>query len=384
MPVPGVVGRAEHLRRAGCMQSNDVVLLVVAGGLGERGGIGRQISHLLGAWARNPAAPQAITLDPRGGGPVWWTLLFLPCALWLMAWHRLTRRIRLIHVNVSSHASLARKAVVVLWSKLLRIPLVLHLHGSDFIPFVDDLPAPLRRAVATMFRAADRVIILGEPWRRYLAEALHVAPERLALLYTATPRPERRHRPMDAGPCRLLFLGEIGERKGVPELLAALARPELRALHWQLTLAGAGEVERFRRQAEEFGIGARTKFVGWLPPPAVATALDRTSCLVLPSHREGLPSAILEALARGLPIVSTSVGAIAEIVADEVSGLLVPAGDVAALASALQRVITDFPLRCRLAAGSAQGFGDQFEIENYAHSMLAIYDGAIAAHAGGR
>jgi len=87
---------------------------------------------------------------------------------------------------------------------------------------------------------------------------------------------------------------------------------------------------------------------------------------------------ILEAVARGLPIVSTPIGSIGEIVETEVSGLLVPAGDVAALAAALVRIVTDFPLRCRLAAGSARRFGDQFDIDTYARAMLTIYDRAIA------
>src|SRR5579863_1038433 len=110
-----------------CMQPNDVVLLVVAGGLGERGGIGRQMTHLLEAWSRIPSAPRVVALDPRGSRSVWWTPLFLPRMLALILWHRLTRRVRLIHINVSAHASLPRKAVVVLWAKLLRIPVVLHL-----------------------------------------------------------------------------------------------------------------------------------------------------------------------------------------------------------------------------------------------------------------
>src|SRR5690606_34505733 len=107
-----------------------------------------------------------------------------------------------------------------------------------------------RRVIAGMFRGADLVIVLGRRDRSLVEHQLGVPAARIAVLPNSVPDPwlhlvPERRTARDR-PVTILFLGTLGERKGVPDLLAALARPELRRSNWHAVLAGDGPVEAYR------------------------------------------------------------------------------------------------------------------------------------------
>ena len=182
---------------------------------------------------------------------------------------------------------------------------------------------------------------------------------------------------MPADPVHLVFLGYLSARKGVPELLEALAGPALAALPWRATLAGGGPVDEFRARAIALGLADRVAFPGWIDQPSASALCAAADILVLPSHAEGLAMSILEGLAHGLAVVATPVGAHAEVIEPEQSGLLVPPGDVAALAAALARVVGDPALREHLRAAARHRFLDRFDVRSYASSLARLHVGLL-------
>jgi glycosyltransferase involved in cell wall biosynthesis len=163
----------------------------------------------------------------------------------------------------------------------------------------------------------------------------------------------------------------------VPELIAALADPALAALSWRATLAGDGELARYRGQARAAGIGDRVEFPGWLDRDRTDLLLRAADILVLPSHDEGMAMSVLEGLAYRLCVVCTPVGALAEVVEDDVSGMLVRPGDASGLAAALALAIREPARRRRLAQAGEALFRQRFEARGYAARMLALYRKAL-------
>ena len=353
-------------------------VVIVGPPLPASGGIGRVMSYALAALSRENLHVEVLDTRGFGSNPLR-SLLPLVRSCGRLLWLAARRGIDVVHVNISSHGSALRKGVVVRVCRMARLPVVLHLHASSFPEFFAPLPDWAQQWVRRTFSMSERVIVLSETWSAYAQEVLAVAPERITVLPNAAPR--------GLSPCparsphqesRIVFLGRLGRRKGLPELLSALGDPRLQDLAWQATVAGDGDVETYRSQATELGLDRRITFPGWVPEPAVRALLVDAHMLVLPSYAEGLPMSVLEAFAAGVPVICTPVGGLREVVVHEVNGLLVRPGDVDALADALVRLIRDEPLRARLAAGARDTWRDKHAIDHYSRRLAAEWRMAAA------
>jgi glycosyltransferase involved in cell wall biosynthesis len=172
----------------------------------------------------------------------------------------------------------------------------------------------------------------------------------------------------------ILFLGQLHRRKGVHDLIAALAQREVADLRWTATLAGGGPDQAvFEEQAAQAGLRHRISFPGWLTHSATRSLLETSAILVLPSYAEEMAMSVLEGMAFGLCIVCTPVGALAEVVEDGVSALIVSPGDIHGLAVALARCITDHELRQRLGRSARDAHLRGYNIADYQKRIEAVY-----------
>jgi|APTNR8051073442_1049403.scaffolds.fasta_scaffold08109_2 glycosyltransferase involved in cell wall biosynthesis len=356
------------------------VLLICAGGLRDPGGVTRSMEYLIEASKALPDAPVFTILDPRGRG----SLLFFPFyfvgAVFTLLWHGIRRNIDVVHINMAADGSTYRKLTLVMFCRVVRLPTILHLHGSRFADFFNGLPTPLQVCVRIGFNRAWRVVVLGDSLRTLLCDRVGVDPGKIEVLPNAVPVPAHvdvPQRQSHDGPVRLLFLGRLGTRKGVPDLLEALSRETVQALSWQATLAGDGEVEAYSARAAALGVAARIDFTGWVGERDVVRLLRTSDVLILPSYNEGLPMAILEAMAYGLAVVTTPVGAIDEVIIDGTNGLLVPAGNPDRLAEAVGRIINDTALRVLLASNARRYAEQHLDVSVYARKVIGMYRNAM-------
>jgi glycosyltransferase involved in cell wall biosynthesis len=210
----------------------------------------------------------------------------------------------------------------------------------------------MRREAAAL--QCCRGIVCPSPKTAAAVEAYGIPPDRILVIPPGTAKSDRPFRSR-RGPVRsLLCVASVIPRKGHRVLVAALAR--VRDLDWQMLCIGSLErdprtARSIRQMISAARLGRRVTLAGEQPPRMVMRAYRAADLFVLPSHHEGYGMAFAEAMAHGLPVIGSSAGAIPETVPRE-AGLLVPAGDVAALARALRRVIAEPALAVRLAAGS--------------------------------
>ena len=159
----------------------------------------------------------------------------------------------------------------------------------------------------------------------------------------------------------ILFLGRLTRDKGIPELVDAFARLDEQIPNVRLMLAGCFEEEdplppETRRRLEKH---SHIVFVGaFQDTPTVYAAAD---IVVLPSHREGLPTVVLEAQAAGKPVVGASATGIVDVITDGETGLLFPVGDAAALVKALRRLITDNALARKIEIAAQERVNREFQ-----------------------
>lgn len=370
----------EHRAAALPAAKDRTVLIVNPAGVAEHGGMGRMVRYLLDSWSRIPDAPKVRVLDPRGSGSALLSPFFLSVTILQILWERLFGHVRLLHVNMAENTSVVRKGTVVILGRLLKIPTLLHLHAGLFIDFYESLPGIAKFGCRQVFRQADHVAVLGEVWRRYLVERLGIPAEKVSVLYNGVaPAPPRRPA-ADPTLIRLVFVGKLRAEKGLVELFEVLARPEFADRNWRLTLVGEGDFDRFETLAEALGIADRLRFTGWLEQQAVHQELAEADIFVLPSHYEGMPLGVLEALSAGVPVVTTSVGALPEVLQNGESAMLVPPKTRDPLAKALDQLMSDPALRARLSAAGPALFARHFSIDSYARGIVSLYERVAPTH----
>lgn len=341
---------------------------------GTPGGIRRSVEYLVAEWRTSDGTPEVDRIALRGAGSLAAAVpVFLSSVAWTavrMVW----RRPSVVHINVTQRGSTARAFAIVALARAGGVPTIIHLHSSKYRAFVDTAPAPAVALIRWMFNAASRVLVLGDGWADYVHTTLRVPLDHLLVVPNAVPGPDDAELQWHNGKPQLLFLGQLGRRKGVPDLIEALGRPQVAALPWQAVLAGDGDPTPYREQARQLQIEDRIHFCGWIETAEVRRQLLQADVLVLPSHAEGLPLAVLEGLAYRLAVVATPVGAVAEVIRNGETGLLTPPGDVDALAAALSAVLADRAQRERLAANGREAWEAAHDITVYAKRMTALYD----------
>jgi glycosyltransferase involved in cell wall biosynthesis len=171
----------------------------------------------------------------------------------------------------------------------------------------------------------------------------------------------------------ILFVGRLTRDKGIPELLEAFSRLDEQFPNLWLLLVGCFEAEdplpaEIRRQLERH---PRIIFVGAVQDtPSYYAAAD---IVVLPSHREGLPTVVLEAQAAGKPVVGADATGIVDLVTDGETGLLFPVGDAAALMKAIARLLTDEALVRKLEAAGRERVQHDFQQEQIWDALRRAY-----------
>jgi glycosyltransferase involved in cell wall biosynthesis len=340
------------------------------------GGMYKVADYLIQSQAADtPAsAAQLRPLDTRGGGRAAWSLWVLLTALAKLVRGRLSGNLAGVHVNMAERLSLARKSAVVAACRALGIPVVLHLHAAQLHHFYRALPGPLQRLTRWIFSLPACVVVLGAAARRFVIEELGVPARRVEIVINGVPEPAVQREARDAdGKKRVLFLGNLSERKGVSDLLAALAQPDFDAGPLEVVIAGGGDVAAYQAKARALGLDDVVRFAGWCGQEQVAQLMAQADVLVLPSYDEGLPLVILEALAHGVAVVCTPVGEIPAVLSDGTTACFVTPGDVPGIAAALQKVLDQPELLQSLGRNGRALYERHFSLSRFFNSVARVH-----------
>lgn len=283
-----------------------------------------------------------------------------------------------VHINTSiNKKAFLRDLVYVIVAKLLARRIIYQIHGGALPHDFFGSHGPLASWARWVFRMPDAVLVLAEAERIayekfFTLKQLRVIPNAIDLRHYSGIAKR-----FDQKILKLVYIGRLAEGKGLFETLEALQLLHERGTgRFELSLAGGGAAEdSLRACVAKLGISAMVRFVGPVFDEDKHRFWTNAHLFVFPSWSEGLPYAVLESLASGTPLITTSVGGIPDAVTHGIHGIIVPPGDAVAIANALQALEMDRPRLHKMSAACIEKARQQYSIERLAKELAELYRG---------
>jgi len=279
------------------------------------------------------------------------------------------------------HAHFAAAPAAAAWaaSRLTGIPYGFSAHAYDLFKEPVD-----RRFLTLKCAEAAFVRCISEYNRRYLMETTGVDEAKFHVIHCGidtrrfvADRPGQQRRP---GRKMILTMGNLVEQKGIRYLIEALSDPTLKEKDFRTVIVGGGPLkEELVGQAASLGVEA--EFTGAVDNRRIMRFYQEADLFVMPSvtcadgHKDGIPVVLMEAMACGVPVISTTLSGIPELVDNGTSGILVPEKDPRALSRAIARVLDDAAMTRKFSVEGRKKVVDQFEIRDVARQLMDLFEG---------
>jgi len=290
---------------------------------------------------------------------------------------------KIIHLHVSKGASIIRKNILMNLGKAFRVPVVLQFHGfiadtekangrAKLPDFYLNSSKPLRRMLLWMLTKADGIIALSP---RY-AKSIQQIPnnKKPYILINPISCEETKPLEMHKNSNKILFLGDFSIRKGAYDLLESI--PIILRKHPDVEFIFCGKDDNgdFEKAVSQKALTKNVLLPGFVSGAEKLKLLQSAGMFILPSYKEGVPIAILEAMAAGLPIITTSVGGIPDIVKENENGIFVKPGDVNDLATKIIFLLENSELKNRMSKINRKKAETMYDIPIYMKKLNSIYD----------
>ena len=288
----------------------------------------------------------------------------------LVRYRRIMPEYDIVHLHISARGSYKRKSIMARMAYRAGKHVILHDHDGEFAKAFEEGGDDYRRDVRETFGVADRVVVLSEEWRDYFADNV-CDPNKITVVHNGVAVPAK-----PCSPCShqdVLFLGRLDARKS-PDVLLRASKDVLGACPgMRIVLGGDGDIDRYKALAKELGIADRCDFLGWVAGEDKERLFDQAGIYCLPSKNEAMPMSVMEAMARGVPVISTRVGGVPQLIDDGVDGLLMDVDDVEGLSDLLLRLAGSSELRGEIGLAGRRRIESKFNIRAAIDGLVGIY-----------
>lgn len=282
-----------------------------------------------------------------------------------------------VHIHTASGLNFFQNIGYCTIARAFRRRTLLHNHGGEFDVWYDRLPYAGRIFTRACLKFPSQLIVLSSYWRDLMStlapgKTIQIVPNCIDLSIYHGPLEKP-----DTEALKILTIGEVGHRKGHFDILKAASKLSDLPIHF--LFAGPQENETTRTKLDELahklGVADRVSFLGPVGPKDKLELLLEADIYLLPSHAENLPIAILEAMAAALPIVSSTVGALPEVLSEGRGAFLVEPGNIAGINTAVRKLAMSPSMRYQMGLFNLGVIKSRYTTDHIAGLLATIYSG---------
>lgn len=343
------------------------VLYIAPGNQNSKGGIGLCVNNY-----SKHMDDFKVLLTHRFHSKIWNTLWFPYCMFELCLLLIRDSDIKIVHIHGASKGSFYRKYLLFcLVRRFFHKKIIYHVHGGGFQDFYLKSPVFIQKRVRYVMHSADLVVCLSEKWKLFFTSAFR--PKRVVIVNNMVIPPINTNRIKQNGKFQFLFLGLIGDNKGVFDLLKVIAKYRSKFENKLIIkIAGNGETDRLMNDIKKLNLQNLIHFEGWADLMKKEKLFRTSDAFILPSYKEGLPLSILEAMSYGLPVIAGKVGGIPDLLHKYRNGILVKPGDSHSIKKAIDKFMQDPVLLQKFSQRSTDGVVD-FYPKVVLKTLFSIY-----------
>lgn len=281
----------------------------------------------------------------------------------------------LVHIHSSFGGSFYRKLPFVYMASIFNIPVINHIHGSEIANLYINASKKKKKLVDNCFDKCRYLVVLSEEWKKNL-EVVKTKTPKIVIENYSTIHKEclKRKNHQDK---IILFLGFITELKGcfnIPDIAKKVIEQNANV---KFILAGSGEIEKLQDILEEKGISQYFSFPGWVRKEEKENLLKNADIFLLPSYTEAMPMSILEAMGYGLPIVTTNVGGIPQLVEDGKNGYMTEPGNIDGFVKAILKLFGNDELIYDMGKEGIEKACEKYSLEKHLEKVCTLYENIL-------
>lgn len=279
------------------------------------------------------------------------------------------KKFDIVHIHMSSKRSVYRKIIYIKIAKKYNKKVVVHAHGSEFKKFYEQCTEKQKKYIKESFKLIDVLIVLSEEWKEYYKKICD--ENKIKIIYNGTRIPKNLVK--DYTSDYALYLGKFGERKGIYDLIDVTEKIAKKYDSFVLYAGGDGEIDKVNKIVEEKGLQNHIKVLGWIGKEEKEKYLKKCSIFILPSYNEGMPMALIEAMAYRNASISTNVGGIPKVIDNNKNGIMIEPGNKTELYNVIEKLIVDKQFKEKIAVAGYEKAKEKFNIENNIKEVYNIY-----------
>jgi len=281
-----------------------------------------------------------------------------------------TKRIILIHIHCASNTSFYRKSLYVILSNILRKKILFHIHPEEFFDFYSRSSKFIQSIIINIFHKIIAIVVLADSIKNKIERIL---PDKKIFVLNNPVECSKFKCLKIKKRNEILYMGWIIPEKGVYDIVEIIPYVIEKHPLVKFVFCGTKEIEKLKLICKNKSIEHNVDIKGWISEKEKTNLLSRSLMLLLPSYSEGLPNVLLEAMASCLPIITTPVGAIPEIIEHEINGFLISPGDREALKEKILLLLNNPALCQRMGRVNKKLVREKYDIEIIGKNLLNIY-----------